>query len=420
MNNLTPQMARVSSIFTKGANMGIAQIPLEKSDMDGRTIKTEGNKIVNFGSCSYLGLETDERLKFAAIQATLKYGTQFSCSRAYLSIHMYEELEMLLEQLFGHPCLVAPSTSLGHISNIPTLVGLKDAVILDHQVHASVQSAAGLLAAKGIHIETVRHNRMDYLEESINRLKEQYHKIWYMADGVYSSYGDTAHLQKLYELLEEYDQFYLYLDDAHGMGWKGKNGSGFGLSEISLHPKMALITSLNKSFAAAGGALIFPNKKAKKIVRDCGGSMIFSGPIQPPMLGAAIASAKIHLSPEIDELQSDHQNLIKYFLKKSRMYGLPIVSEAETPIFFVGVGKGAIGYRMVRKLMDHGFFVSLAIFPSVAMNKTGLRITLTRHHTIEDIDNLLSCIATYLPDFLKAEDYGMERIYEDFSLVPVS
>jgi hypothetical protein len=38
--------------------------------------------------------------------------------------------------------------------------------------------------------------------------------------------------------------------------------------------------------------------------------MIFSGPIQPPMLGAAIASARIHLSPEIVQLQKELQERI--------------------------------------------------------------------------------------------------------------
>jgi hypothetical protein len=37
----------------------------------------------------------------------------------------------------------------------------------------------------------------------------------------------------------------------------------------------------------------------------CGGSMLFSGPMQPPMLGAALASAKLHLTPEIVALQDE-------------------------------------------------------------------------------------------------------------------
>src|SRR5206468_2324040 len=38
------------------------------------------------GSCSYLGLELDQRLKNAGKDAIDKYGMQFSSSRAYVSI----------------------------------------------------------------------------------------------------------------------------------------------------------------------------------------------------------------------------------------------------------------------------------------------------------------------------------------------
>ena len=51
--------------------------------------------MVNFGSCSYLGLEKHDILKNAVIDAASKYGTQFSSSRTYLSHALYKELESL-------------------------------------------------------------------------------------------------------------------------------------------------------------------------------------------------------------------------------------------------------------------------------------------------------------------------------------
>jgi 7-keto-8-aminopelargonate synthetase-like enzyme len=38
---------------------------------------------------------------------------------------------------------------------------------------------------------------MDLLEERINKLKDKYDKIWFMADGVYSMYGDFLPAQQL-------------------------------------------------------------------------------------------------------------------------------------------------------------------------------------------------------------------------------
>ena len=63
--------------------------------------------------------------------------------------------------------------------------------------------------------------------------------------------------------------------------------------------RVVVALSLNKAFSAAGGALVVSNPDLKRRLRACGGTMSFSGPIQAPMLGAAVASAKFHLSPEL-------------------------------------------------------------------------------------------------------------------------
>ena len=76
---------------------------------------------------------------------------------------------------------------------------------------------------------------------------------------------------------------------------------------------MIAACSLNKSFAAAGGAIVFPDAEMRRRVRTAGGPMIFSGPIQPPLLGAAIQSAKIHLSDELPVLQAALRERIELF-----------------------------------------------------------------------------------------------------------
>ena len=59
-----------------------------------------------------------------------------------MSSPQYLELEALLDEMFGGHALVTPTTSLGHLATLPVLIGSSDAVVLDQQVHASVQMAA--------------------------------------------------------------------------------------------------------------------------------------------------------------------------------------------------------------------------------------------------------------------------------------
>ena len=109
--------------------------------------------------------------------------------------------------MFGGHVLVTPTTSLGHLATLPVLVESTDAVLLDHQVHASVQMAANQLRVKGTTVELIRHNNMERLEATVTTHgsprgddpapRQTSSRIWYMADGVYSMFADFAPFDEL-------------------------------------------------------------------------------------------------------------------------------------------------------------------------------------------------------------------------------
>ncbi|MEL6650094.1 MAG: aminotransferase class I/II-fold pyridoxal phosphate-dependent enzyme [Bacteroidota bacterium] len=397
MTKTSQSLSIMEKSVGEAVKFGVAHLSTEDQQLDGRQIQLGGKKCINFGSCSYLGIELDPRMKNAAIQAVEQFGTQFSSSRAYVSLGLYEELEAHLEQMFRAPVIVSASTTLGHLSAIPVIVGDNDAIILDHQVHASVSMACQTLRAKGTHIEMVRHNNIQMLEARINKLKDQYDKIWYMADGVYSMYGDFAPMDELAFLLEKYEQLHLYIDDAHGIGWKGERGTGHVYSVFPRHERLYLIGSMAKSFGASGGIIVFPNQEMKRKVRICGGTMIFSGPLQPATIAAAIASAKIHLSEELPQLQQQLEQRINYFSHAVEERGLSLISESVSPIRFIHVGEPSVTYNLAARLKSMGLYVNIAVYPSVPFKQCGLRITLTNHLQYHDIDFLLDSIADQLP-----------------------
>jgi 7-keto-8-aminopelargonate synthetase-like enzyme len=109
--------------LTEAANRGLLMQTAEDAELDGREITLAGRRALSFGSCSYLGLEMDPRMREAVCDAVMRYGTQFSSSRAYLSAPLYAEVEELLGDAFGGHVLVAPSTTLGHLATLPVIVG---------------------------------------------------------------------------------------------------------------------------------------------------------------------------------------------------------------------------------------------------------------------------------------------------------
>lgn len=407
----------VDECLTNGVKNGIFHLSVEDKQLDGRSVTIEGKKVINFGSCSYLGLEVDDRLREAVMDAAKNYGVQYSASRAFSSCNLYEELESLLRKIFDNNHVIfAPTTTLTHIAAIPILVQNNDLVILDHQVHGSVQMAVQLTKARGTRVEMIRHNRMDALEDAIRENPNKYDKIWYMADGVYSMYGDVAPLKDLVLLLEKYHNFYLYVDDAHGMSWAGRNGSGYVMSQLPLHPKIALSTSLSKGFGAAGGALILSDAEMKRKILTCGSSYTFSGPEHPPMLAASIASARIHLSPEIYDLQQRLKKKIEHTRKVIDELKLPSVATTESPIFYLGLGMPRVGYNMVKRLLQEGYYANIGIFPAVPVKCTGLRLPITNGHTQDDITNILKAFEYHFPRVIEEEKTSIEQISRSFNI----
>ncbi|MCW3090009.1 MAG: aminotransferase class [Ferruginibacter sp.] len=406
----------VDQIVTYGVRKGILHLYTGTEQFEGSYITLHDRKTLNFGSCSYLGLEFDDRLKMAAREAIDKYGTQFSESRAYVSLSLYKELEYLLENIFDAHCVITPTTTLGHIACIPVLVDDTDAVIMDQQVHNSVQTAVQLLKPRGIHVELVRHNRMDLLEERITELRAKHRKIWYMADGIYSMFGDASPVEEVYRLMDQYPELYYYVDDAHGMSIHGTHGRGFVLKDNPIHAKMAMATSLNKAFASGGGVLVYKDKEIARKVGTVGGPLLSSGPMQPGALGAAIASAKIHLSKEIVQMQQELKKNIEFTRSTLEKYKLPVVSHAGAAIFFVGVSLPKLGQNLVARMLDRGFYVNLGVFPTVPMKQTGIRFTITRLHSFDEIESMISVLAEEFPVAMKEENITLEDIYKAFKI----
>lgn len=394
----------INDMINFGREKGVLHLYAEDEEYNGRTIRIKGKDLLHFGSCSYLGLDTDERIKEGAIDAIRKYGIHSSSSRTYISSTPHLEYEKLMRQLFGAPIILTTTTSLGHHAVIPVVIEEGNAVILDQQVHASIQEAALRMGLRGVPVTKIRHSNLEELEAKIIELIVKHDKVWYMIDGIYSMYGDYPPLKEIVALMEKYKQFHLYVDDAHGMSIAGLHGCGVVLSQIGLHKKMVLATSLNKAFAAGGGGVfVFPDEELCKKVMNCGGALIFSGAIANATIGAGIASAKIHLTDEISKRQIELKEKLHYTHDLLLKYKLPVVSNRDAPINFVGCGLTKVGINMVKRMINDGFYVNLAMFPAVPDICTGVRFTITLHHTKKDIDKLVAKLAYHLPKALQEE-----------------
>ena len=411
----------VNEVFTDAKQEGVMHLYAEGDSFTGRTIGLRDRQLFHFGTTGYLGLEQDRRLKAAAIDAINKYGTQFPLSKSYISNPLYRRLEERLTDMYQNPIIITKNSTLGHMGVIPNAVNDQDAIILDHQVHWSVQSAAKVLKNRSVPIDMIRHNDLNMLEDKIKSLSDKRKRIWYMADGIYSMYGDYAPIQDLKALTLKYPQLHLYIDDVHGMSWTGKNGTGYALGELGeLSENILLFGTLSKTFGASGAVLVCSNKKMYHEIKTFGGPLTFSAQLDPASVAAATASAEIHLSPEIYELQSELREKTTFFNSLLEQTDLPLIDKNNSPVFFIGTGMPKTGYNFVNRLMKEGYYVNLGIFPAVPVKNTGVRITISRHNQKEEIAGLVAAMTHHFPKALEDSHTNLYRVNKAFKLAAKS
>src|SRR5438067_10586840 len=88
MSKTANRLNLIDTMITEAAQKGLLHLTADSDTLDGRIIHLDGRPLINFGLCSYLGLEMDPRLKQGTIDAVLRYGTQFASSRGYLYVQL--------------------------------------------------------------------------------------------------------------------------------------------------------------------------------------------------------------------------------------------------------------------------------------------------------------------------------------------
>jgi 7-keto-8-aminopelargonate synthetase-like enzyme len=266
--------------------------------------------------------------------------------------------------------------------------------------------------------EIVRHNRFDLLDTALARLGPTSRHVWYLADGLYSMLGDFTDFEALKQLLDRHPRLRLYIDDAHATSWTGTCGRGVTLEHFAGDPRVIVALSLNKAFSAAGGALCVPDEALQLKIRRAGGTMVFSGPIQPPMLGAAVGSARLHQSQELPALQQELRAKIDCAGRALVRHRLVTAAAAEAPIFQLQTASPRMTFAIVQRMRTLGYYCCPVVFPAVPVNRPGIRFTICRHNEPEDIEAFVGALARTVEEV--REDLRRETNRDTSREVPAS
>lgn len=244
---------------------------------------------VDLAGNDYLGLTRHPDVVAGAVRAAEAFGAGAGASRLVTgTLTLHEELETALAAFAGsESCLV---TSTGYHANLSVLSALVDEdtlVVSDAHVHASMIDGCRLARA---HVEVAPHGDVAAVEALLAARSQT--RALVLTESIFSVLGDATPLTELLEVCERSDAL-LVVDEAHGLGVAGSDGSGLA-RHLGLHghPHLLLTGTLSKSFGAQGGIVLGSRAIREQLVNKAR-PFIYDTGLAPAAAGAALAALEV-------------------------------------------------------------------------------------------------------------------------------
>ena len=360
----------------------------------GPVVQMEGVERVTLGSNNYLGLTRDERVRDGARAALEHYGTALTGSRflnGTMPLHVELERE-IADWMRTEDALVFTTGYQANVGALSALLGPTDTVICDTGDHASIMDGVAMSRAK---VRPFRHNRLDKLEQMLERAAGDGGGVLVFVDGVFSMEGDVGDLPRIVELCKAHGAR-LMVDEAHGVGTLGARGAGacelFGV-EDDVDLRMG---TFSKSIASCGGFIAGPSDVIDYL-RITSRSYMFTAAAVPAAVGAALAAVKVIKSPDGPALLRRLLDNAAYLQDGLTSLGFEVVpagtlpdgSPVITPIVPVMVGDDWEAVLLWKALYDGGVYTNVAIYPAVPRGGALLRTSVMATHEREHLDRAL-------------------------------
>lgn len=332
----------------------------------------DGHAFINMVSCSYLGLNRHPMILRGAREAIEREGVlNHSVSRTRVAPALLGDAESAMSQLFDceayltPSCFVATATVLplyasGHLS-----AGKKPLMVFDRRCHFSMMVMKAFCADQA-EVVTIEHNDMTALEALCRR----HAAVVYICEAAYAA-GGVAQLEELLRLQEKYG-LYLYVDDSHSISAYGSDGQGFMRSAVdTLGDRIIISGSLAKSFGAIGGVILCGSRRVRELF-EFNSPAVWTQQFSVPGIGAALATAHLHMTDEVIELRERLETNIAYF--DSRFPSAHAGNRL--PVRFIELGESQVTLEASRRLLERGFYVAAVCPPIVPAGQAGLRLML--------------------------------------------
>ncbi len=370
----------------------------------GPEMKFNGKEVVVWSVNDYLGLASHPEVREADEAAAQRYGFSTPMG-ARLMTGNSDQHEMLEQELaaFEHKpdALLLNYGYQGIMSIIHALVDRNDCLIYDELSHACIVDGKQLaMGDKAVY----KHNDMESLEKQLERAmrkKKKNSSVLVVTEGVFGMTGDLGKLNEIVRLKEKYP-FRLLVDDAHGFGTMGEDGSGAG-THLGCQDGIDIYFGTFAKAVATIGAFVATEPRVVTFLRANVRSQIFAKSL--PLALVVSVRERLRLiseNPQWRERLWENTRKLRNGLKELGYNVLPSESPV-TPVMTEG------STRLCMKIMqelreEHGVFVSGVAYPVVPKGVVLIRLIPTAAHTDAHIEKTLSGFEAIQGSLVSEED----------------
>ncbi len=362
---------------------------------------------------NYLGLANHPEIRRVDAEAARQYGMALPMGARMMSgqTGLHEQLESELAAFAGKESAYLLNYGYqGMVSIIDSLLDRQDVVVYDSESHACIIDGLRMhMGKRFVYAHNDMKNLHKQLERATNMTKKSGGGILVITEGVFGMSGDLGKLDEIVAMKNDFN-FRLLVDDAHGVGVMGKNGSGtaehFGVSE----GVDVIFGTFAKAFASIGAFVAGPKEVITFLMYNMR-SQIYAKSLPMPLVVGGLK--RLELIREQLGLRKKLWTIAKALQNglKERGFNIGVTQSPVTPV--VLSGDTPEGTNLTYDLRENfNIFCSVVAYPVIPKGMIILRLIPTAVHTMEDVEYTLDA-------FSKVKDKLDKGVYATGKIVDV-
>jgi len=363
--------------------------PLILESSVGAEIVLSGRRYVNFGGSAYLGLGSNPHILEAGIAALGKYGGGGPIPRGHaIGCGPLRDVEQSACRFFESDAALYLGGGYHFGLAAPAVLSEQyDAVFFDEFAHFALRDGIG---AAELRHRSFRHLDVEDLQHQLRHHLAAGERPLVVTDGLYSTFGDIAPLDRLWQATAAYDGR-LVIDESHAFGVLGATGRGALEHHGVTHTGALVGGSLAKAFGTCGGLAL----GSAADIQAMHSTPVVRGAAVGSPAAIAMCAASLDYVRNHPELLTRLRASTSYLKSGLRRLGLTLHGDDIAPIAAFALDSSDSTLRLHTALLAEGIFVYRSTY--IGAGTTGvIRCAVFADHTQDHLGALLDALRRLL------------------------